>query len=285
MADGAVTGFHHLSLTVRDLDESASWYEGLFDLDPVMDEPGDERRARVYRLRNTGVMLGLTEHRSNDGSPFRPDRTGLDHAAFSVRTRDDVDVWAERLDAAGVEHSGRIDIVIGAILNFVDPDGVQLSIFYEEPDVLAGFDHVAVLTADLRRFVQFYADVFGAEVEGGLSEDGLEMVVLRVGPTSEINVFQIDGNVEAFNQTPIFGRGRLDHFAFRAVSLAQFDEIREELMRRGCSDGFVTDFGHVLSVFFRDPEGLELEVCVANPDAVPGRVNPPGTPAARYHAD
>ena len=45
----------------------------------------------------------------------------------------------------------------------------------------------------------------------------------------------------------------------------------------------MTDFGHVLSVFFRDPEGLEAEVCVANPDAVPGQVNPPGTPAARYH--
>jgi catechol 2,3-dioxygenase-like lactoylglutathione lyase family enzyme len=131
MADGAVTGFHHLALTVRDLDASASWYEGLFDLDPVMDEPGDERRASVYRLRNTDVMLGLTEHRSNDGSMFRPDRTGLDHVAFSVGTREDVDAWAERLDAAGVEHSGRIDIGIGAILNFADPDGVQLSIFYE----------------------------------------------------------------------------------------------------------------------------------------------------------
>ena len=151
--------------------------------------------------------------------------------------------------------------------------------------MLAGFDHVAVLTCDLHGFVRFYEDVFGAEVEGGLSEDGLEMVVLRIGPTSEINVFQIDGNVEALDQTPIFGRGRLDHFAFRAVSLTQFDEIRDELMRRGCSDGFVTDFGHVLSVFFRDPEGLELEICVANPDAIPGRINPPGTPAARYHGD
>ena len=151
--------------------------------------------------------------------------------------------------------------------------------------MLAGFDHVAVLTADLNRFVAFYRDVFGAEVEGGLSEDGLEMMVLRIGPTSEINVFQIDGNDEAARQTPIFGRGRLDHFAFRAVSLEQFDEIRGELMARGCTDGFVTDFGQVLSVFFRDPEGLELEVCVGNPDAVPGRINPPGTPAARYHGD
>ena len=30
--------------------------------------------------------------------------------------------------------------------------------------MLAGFDHVAVLTADLDRFVDFYCDVFGAEV-------------------------------------------------------------------------------------------------------------------------
>ena len=63
--------------------------------------------------------------------------------------------------------------------------------------MLAGFDHVAVLTCDLQGFVRFYEDVFGAEVEGGLSEDGLEMVVLRIGPTSEINVFQIDGNFGA----------------------------------------------------------------------------------------
>ena len=149
--------------------------------------------------------------------------------------------------------------------------------------MLAGFDHVAVLTSDLDRFVAFYTEVFGAEVEGGLVDDGVEMRVVRIGPSSEINVFKIDGNTEAERQTPIFGRGRLDHFAFRAASLDQFDDLRAELMRRGCSDGFVTDFGHVLSVFFRDPEGLELEVCVENPDAVPGNINPPGTPSARYH--
>lgn len=131
MADGTVTGMHHLSLTVRDLDTSASWYERLFDLEAVMDEAGDERRAKVYRLRYTTAMLGLTEHRGNDGSGFRPDRTGLDHAAFAVATHGDVDAWAERLDTAGVGHSGRIDIPIGAILNFPDPDGIQLSIFYE----------------------------------------------------------------------------------------------------------------------------------------------------------
>ena len=131
VSDGAVTGFHHLALTVRDLEASTSWYERLFDLDPVIDEPGDERRAKVYRLRGTEVLLGLVEHRGNDGSAFRYDRTGLDHAAFSVARRADVDAWAQRLDAAGIEHSGRIDIPLGAILNFADPDDIALSIFYE----------------------------------------------------------------------------------------------------------------------------------------------------------
>lgn len=89
--------------------------------------------------------------------------------------------------------------------------------------MLAGFDHVAVLTADIDRFVAFYAEVFGAEVEGDIAEDGLEMRVLRIGPTSEIHVFQIDGNRESERQTPTFGRGRLDHFGLRAASIEQFE--------------------------------------------------------------
>jgi catechol 2,3-dioxygenase-like lactoylglutathione lyase family enzyme len=39
-----------------------------------------------------------------------------------------------------------------------------------------------------------------------------------------------------------------------------------------------------LRLFFRDPDGLEAEVCVPNPDATPGTFNPPGTPARRYVA-
>ena len=53
-------------------------------------------------------------------------------------------------------------------------------------------------------------------------------------------------------------------------------------MAVGATDGFVTDFGPKLSVFFRDPDRMECEVLVANPDAEPGRFNSPGTPAVRY---
>jgi len=125
------TGFHHVALSVRDLAVSRAWYERVFDLETVMDEDGEERTARVYRLAGTETMFGIVQHRSNDGAPFAPVRTGLDHLAFDVATHEDVDAWVTRLDALHIAHSGAIDVPTGAILNFADPDGIQLSIFWE----------------------------------------------------------------------------------------------------------------------------------------------------------
>ena len=149
--------------------------------------------------------------------------------------------------------------------------------------LLDGFNHVAILTADTERFVGFYRDVFGAEVTGEQSMgDAGKLTFVRIGAQAEINLFEVAGNAEAQRQTPMFGRGRIDHLGLQAASLEAFEEIRRRLIGRGACDEFVTDFGPVLSVFFRDPDGLEGEVCVPNPDAVPGVTNPPGTPAKRY---
>ena len=89
-------------------------------------------------------------------------------------------------------------------------------------------------------------------------------------------------NDEPPAHTPMFGRGPIDHLGLHASSIDAFDTIRERLIERGSTDGFVTDFGPILSLFFVDPDGLEGEVCVANPDAKPGVLNPPGTKAEGY---
>jgi catechol 2,3-dioxygenase-like lactoylglutathione lyase family enzyme len=149
--------------------------------------------------------------------------------------------------------------------------------------LLDGINHVAVLTGDTERLVAFYAEVFGSQAEVVQHDDQVRLTMIQVGPTAELNVFQLPGNTEHERQVPMFGRGRLDHLALQAASIEAFETIRDRLVERGASDGFVTDFGDILSLFFRDPDGLEAEVCVVNPDAVPGVHNPPGTPAARYH--
>jgi catechol 2,3-dioxygenase-like lactoylglutathione lyase family enzyme len=149
-----------------------------------------------------------------------------------------------------------------------------------------GFNHVAVLTRDSERLHAFYLDVFDAPVRVPdpevPPEAGLRLSIIDIGPHSELNVFEIDGNTQAEHQVPMFGRGRIDHLALQAASLTEFETIRDRLMARGATDGFVTDFGPILSLFFVDPDGLEGEVCVMNPDWVPGTFNPPGTPSARF---
>jgi catechol 2,3-dioxygenase-like lactoylglutathione lyase family enzyme len=150
--------------------------------------------------------------------------------------------------------------------------------------LLGGINHVAVLTGDTDRLTAFYSEVFDVPFETIQEGDGFRLTLVYVGPSAELNVFEISDNDEHRRQVPMFGRGRLDHLALEAASIDAFDTIRERLLARSATDGFVTDFGHLLSLFFRDPDGLEAEVCVANPDARPGVHNPPGTPALRYHA-
>jgi catechol 2,3-dioxygenase-like lactoylglutathione lyase family enzyme len=149
-----------------------------------------------------------------------------------------------------------------------------------------GFNHVAILTKDMDRLHRFYGEVFDAthqHIQGGPGEP-FWMTIIDVGEGRELNVFQIADNSEADRQVPMFGRGRIDHLALQAASFDAFKEIRSRLMACGAADDFVTDFGHVLSVFFRDPDGLECEVCVNDPEQRVGVHNPPGTRSVLFPA-
>lgn len=149
--------------------------------------------------------------------------------------------------------------------------------------LLDGVNHVAVITDDTDALHAFYRDVFDAEVGVDLHpEPGVRLSFVHIGPHSELNVFQIDEHRADSQPNEMFRRGRLDHIGLQAESIEAFDTIRQRLIDGGATDGFVTDFGPVLSVFFVGPDGLEGEVCVTNPDAKPGVVNPPGTKAKGY---
>ena len=147
--------------------------------------------------------------------------------------------------------------------------------------LLDGVNHVAILTADTERFHAFYRDVFEATVSHDERIPLGRLSMVDIGPGRELNVFELDDRAEPAH-TPMFGRGPIDHLGLQAATLEGFREIRRRLMARGATDGFVTDFGPALSLFFIDPDGLECEVLVPNPDAQPGVYHPPGTPAAGY---
>ena len=154
--------------------------------------------------------------------------------------------------------------------------------------LLSGINHVAVLTQDTERFHAFYGDVFGATVyadqaigdDGGDGEQEGRLSFVTIGPHTQFNVFQLPEHAPA--HTPMFGRGPIDHIGLQAESQEAFDEIRRRLIERGSTDGFVTDFGVAISLFFIDPDGLEGEVVFDKPGTGPADMKPPGTPAEGY---
>jgi catechol 2,3-dioxygenase-like lactoylglutathione lyase family enzyme len=147
--------------------------------------------------------------------------------------------------------------------------------------LLDGINHVALLTTDTDRLVEFYGEVFDATVFAQQQEGpDMTLTFIDIGPATQLNVFELKGNDQA--HAPMFGRGPIDHLGLQASSKEAFDTIRTRLMERGATDGFVTDFGGALSVFFTDPDGLECEVCLHIPGARPEDIKGPGNPAAGY---
>jgi glyoxylase I family protein len=134
----AVTGFHHFSPTVSDVEASAQWYERVFRMNRVpvpFPHYGAEDSGYAVLLMDprSGAAIGLHHHDANPGQPFHESRTGLDHISFGVAGRADLTEWAAWLDQLGIEHSGVIDTdspIPYSVVVFRDPDNIQLELFY-----------------------------------------------------------------------------------------------------------------------------------------------------------
>ena len=134
----AVTGFHHFSPTVSDVEASARWYERVFGMNRVpvtFPHYGSEEDGYAVLLMDprSGIAIGLHHHEANPGQPFHESQTGLDHISFGVADRASLEAWARWLGELGIDNSGVIDTdkpVPYSVLVFRDPDNIQLELFY-----------------------------------------------------------------------------------------------------------------------------------------------------------
>jgi catechol 2,3-dioxygenase-like lactoylglutathione lyase family enzyme len=125
-----------------------------------------------------------------------------------------------------------------------------------------GFDHVATVTADLDRITAFYQDVFDARIifEMAATERRPRMVVLDLG-ASALNVTERPQNTIVGERTKPGGRGPIDHYGIGVATRSDLDLMRDRLLDQGADVGDVQRLGDTWSLFFRDPDGMELEVC------------------------
>ncbi len=135
-----------------------------------------------------------------------------------------------------------------------------------------GFSHVGLSTLDLDRTREFYENVLGFKA--------VRCDVLKVKEGGEIRHIFFDighDQMLAFMEArgvpgvpPDYDAGIhrglgvpavFYHFAFEAGSPAALRDKRRELLARGVDVTDVVDHDWAESIYFRDPNGLQLEFC------------------------
>jgi catechol 2,3-dioxygenase-like lactoylglutathione lyase family enzyme len=114
-----------------------------------------------------------------------------------------------------------------------------------------GLTHIAMAVKDLDQTLAFYQKVF--EVEVMYYKD--DFLQVTTPGANDIIVFE--------KKKADYGKtGSIAHFGFRLRSAKDIDEMANRIKRAG---GTITDQGEFVPgepyIFFKDPDGYEVEIC------------------------
>jgi hypothetical protein len=87
------------------------------------------------------------------------------------------------------------------------------------------------------------------------------MTVLDLGGGAALNAFEVAADQIIGEQRRIGHRGAIDHYALAVDSRGTLEKVRERIVEAGGHVGDIQRLGAEWSLFFRDIDGMELEVC------------------------
>ncbi len=135
-----------------------------------------------------------------------------------------------------------------------------------------GFSHVGLSTLDLDRTRDFYERILGFKAvrcdilkvkEGGqirhiFFDTGRDQLIAFMEASGVPGIpVEYDAGINRGLGVP----GVFYHFAFEAGSEAALNEKRHELLARGIDVTEVVDHDWAKSIYFKDPNGIQLEFC------------------------
>jgi catechol 2,3-dioxygenase-like lactoylglutathione lyase family enzyme len=135
-----------------------------------------------------------------------------------------------------------------------------------------GFSHIGLSTLDLDRTRDFYEHVLGFEPvrcdilkvkEGGqirhiFFDTGHDQLIAFMEASGVPGIpAEYDAGINRGLGVP----GVFYHFAFEAGSEAALGEKRHELLAKGIDVTEVVDHDWAKSIYFKDPNGIQLEFC------------------------
>ena len=127
--DTPLLGFSHVQLRVNDVDASRDWYSTVLGIDPYRAADDGSFVALQHRPSHLVIVISRRLDGAETGTPGAP----LDHLAFAVPDADTLQLWADHLTEAGIEHPGVALEEGRPTLQLVDPDGISIELVAPAP--------------------------------------------------------------------------------------------------------------------------------------------------------
>lgn len=264
-----VDGLHHITAISADIDANLAFYGQLLGLRLVWqgvnaDDPDMRHIAYGDERGNPGSLLTFFDMpRVTRGRPG----TGLIHRLLlRVAGEDALEFWQRRLDRAGVPSERLAERLVfsdreGLGLELVIDDGEDEPLVADAPDVdrhfaIRGLHAVRAYGADAARSTPVFSAVLGMQPEAGPSW-------LARGKNRHCSVTYDAVPAEQGAR----GAGTIHHVAF-TISDGDENAWRSHIAAAGLRPTPVLDRKMTKSVYFREPNGVLLEVATDQPGFV-----------------
>jgi glyoxalase family protein len=277
-----LSDFHHVTAGTRDMRRCLAFYTETLRLRCVkrtvnFDEPtlhhlyfGDQSGA-------PGTLLTFFEWpRAVRG---RTGIGGVEHVAFAVASGAALAYWRGQLERAGVEVGEPFVAHERPTLRFTDPDGLRLELCApageDVPDgapalwsagwALSGLQHVLLHASERERTTFYYRDLLGLELlSEGVNHDDPSQPELTfdLGSDTQLRVALTTREVMPHAR---HGAGQTHHIALTVADDAAQLAWQERLASAGVNVTDVLDRRYFQSIYFRDPDGLLLELATPGP--------------------
>ena len=121
--------YHHVTISVTDLDRSLAWYERVLGARPVAERNGPTWRRTLIRTE-AGLVMAVTQHGETPADDrFDERRVGLDHLAIACPDGAAVDEWHRHLAEIGEEPTDITRAPHATLFICRDPDGIPIEFY------------------------------------------------------------------------------------------------------------------------------------------------------------
>lgn len=275
MAQAHPHGLHHVTAVARDPRQNIGFYTDVLGLRMVkrtvnFDEP---ETYHLYYGDESGSPSTLLTFFPWPHVMHGRMGAGLAYSTALSVPEHSVGWWEKRLRDHGADVLGIAERAGEEVLSFRDHDGLLIDLVATEDDTRSGWDGVADVPADhaIRglhtvtlaepapdRTAAVLVEVLGMSVES--DRDGRARFTMAGGGSGRLL------DLAASGTTPgVQGGGTVHHVALRAPDESTLADWRDGLVEAGAQVTAIRDRYYFLSIYFREPGGVLLEIATERP--------------------